>query len=758
MNRMIRCLVSLFLIAGFVLADEGSPAPPETVAFVPNEQPFLELSPRDGAIVIDGNLNDSGWIGAARADNFVETWPGDLVRPSVGTEVWVTYDTERLYVAFVAEDDPATVRATLRDRDEIFKDDYVGILLDTYGDAALSYEIFVNPIGIQGDLRLTKDGEDISFDMIFESRGRITENGYQVEVAIPFSSLRFPNRDEQVWRVNFWRDHPRDSRRRYSWSTISRDDPCFPCQWGTITGIRNVEAGTSLELLPSVVGSQSSALADEDDLGSAFRSDDPEGEASLGVRYSFTPSITGEVTLNPDFSQVESDADQVDVNSTFALFFPEKRPFFQEGGDLFGTWVDVVYTRSINDPSLAAKLTGRHNGFSVGYLAARDETTPTILPFEERSAFVASGASTSNILRMRQTFGQESYVAAIATDRRMEEGGAATVMGVDGQLRFLRNYQFEWQAVFSRTAEPTDTALTEDVNDLRFDGTRTAAFDGETFWGNAGYASLEYDSRIWDWDIDYWQYSPTFRADNGFVTRNNYRQVNLYNDWNFNFDDHPLLTEFSPQISVARIWNFDGRIKDEWLNPSLFINMRKQTYIFANAVYSNENFKDIQFDGIWRVGTEIGTRASKVLNGGLWFSYGNSIARNEDVPVLGENYIFLNQWGTFRPLNRLVIEPSFTYTSLDHPDTGDNIFSGYILRTRFNVQFTREFFLRMVVQYNDFNERVSVEPLLTYRINPFSLFYVGSTHALANRDLRDGRDLVQTERQIFFKFQYLFQL
>ncbi|MFH2055087.1 MAG: DUF5916 domain-containing protein, partial [bacterium] len=319
--------------------------------FEPQWKPTLSVAPRSGEIVIDGDLTDPGWQNAAKADGFAETHPGDQVEPPYPTEVLMTYDESDLYMAFVCHDDPATIRATVSDRDAIFSNDYVGVIFDTFGDFAWAYEIFFNPFGLQGDLRMHADGnEDVSFDLVLFSEGRITNEGYQVEVRIPFRSLRFPNKPEQVWRATFWRNRPRAARERSSWAAIDRDDGCWMCQWGTITGISGITPGRNLEILPSLIGYQTGSRLDYSNPQSEFSNEDFDGEAALNLKYGLGADITAEVAINPDFSQVESDAEEIDVNNTFTLFYPEKRPFFQRGNDLFATWIDVIYTRSINDP------------------------------------------------------------------------------------------------------------------------------------------------------------------------------------------------------------------------------------------------------------------------------------------------------------------------------------------------------------------------------------------------------------------------
>jgi hypothetical protein len=322
----------------------------------PVYHPTLEISKTQAPIEIDGDLNDPGWRGAAKADNFAEHNPGDQTKPPVNTEAFITYDDTKLYVSFICYDDPATVRASMTERDRMFSDDNICFLLDTYGDATWAYEFNVNPYGIQGDLIWSAVmGEDSRYDLIWESAAQITDSGWQLEMAIPFSSLRFPNTDEQVWRMDFWRNHPREVRRQYSWAAYDRDDPCWPCKWGTVTGIKNVTPGKGVELIPSVVAYQSGSLDGNGTSGSPFDfvNDDGDGEISLNAKYAITSGVTAEATYNPDFSQIEGDQSQIDVNTNFALFYDERRPFFQEGDDLFRTHFDAVYTRSINDPEFA---------------------------------------------------------------------------------------------------------------------------------------------------------------------------------------------------------------------------------------------------------------------------------------------------------------------------------------------------------------------------------------------------------------------
>jgi hypothetical protein len=723
-------------------------------AFTPQSLPTLEVSRAAGAIEVDGELDDAGWQGAARATGWMEYFPTEGARPPVESEAWVTYDDEKLYFAFVAYDDPATLRTSLRDRDQAFRDDFIGIMLDTYGDAAWAYELYVNPSGVQMDLRMTSDGnEDAGFDLVWDAETKITERGWQVEIAVPFKSLRFPDRPEHIWRANFWRTRPRESRAQHSWAALSRDEECFFCQWGTLTGIRGVQPGGALELLPAVVASHSASLADPEDPDSGLDDTEFDGDAGLTARYSHASGITIEGTLNPDFSQVESDVAQIDVNTTFALFFPERRPFFQEGSELFDSFFTVVYTRQINDPLVAAKSVIRKGRTAYAYLGAYDEHSPILLPFQERSFVGLGEASYSNIGRVRQTYGEGSYVGAILADRRFEDGGGSgTNFGLDGTHRFLEKYRFEYQLVGSHTAEPDEAGATSQLGDLTFnDGEHTAVFDGESFSGWGAYASLERSSRFWSFDHDYWTSSPTFRADDGFETRNDFQRFVAFHELAW-YPETSWIDQFVVDARFSRDWTHDGERKSGFFTPTIEMQLPLQTFFEVGPIWDFERFRGIDFDDQFSWFVFLRATPVERVTAGFYYETGDEIAKNLAVPALGDAS-YLEIFGTLKPLDRLTVEPTLVRSRLDVD--GEEVFDGYIFRARTIFNLTRQLYARIVVQYDDFDEAFSLEPLVTYQINPFTLFYVGSTNAFNRFEAQDT--FAQTSRQFFLKFQYLYQ-
>lgn len=751
---------SLFLLGLATTAHaQGAQAEATAQLHVPQVRPEVVIARATGPISVDGVLDEAAWQGAATAASFTEVEPTENGRPLVATEVLLTYDDAHLYVAFRAFDDPKAVRATLSKRDEIFQDDWVGVLLDPFGDAGRVYEVLANPLGVQADLLRTGDDEDVGFDMLFKSAGRLTDDGYAVELAIPFASMRFPQRDVQRWRVTFMRNHPRASRHVYSWAAIERDNPCLPCQFGTLLGIEQVQDGRTLELLPSVVGYQSGALADFAAPRAGLDHDRLQLEPSLGVRYSLSSSATAEATLNPDFSQVESDAAQIDVNSPFALYYPERRPFFQEGSDLFSTFLNVVYTRSVNAPVAAAKLTSRRGATSIAYLGAVDERTPVLIPLEERSVLLGGGderlRSVSNLLRVRHSFRQNSYAGVLVSDRRYASGGSGTNLAADVLYRFAKHFRAEGQVVLSHTDEGVDSSI---VSSQRFDGDRrTASFDGERFWGWGGFASLNRSTKLLYSDLDYTVYNPTFRTPNGFITRSNYHSlvfyqgVNLYPKWAF-------VDGFFPGLTLGRRYNFDAVRKLDFANLRARLLMKGQTTLTGNLRFLSERYREVDFDGYRDWNVSLSSNFSEPVRVSLYYGGGETIYRIAR-PVLGR-IRSLSLAAALKPSQQFVVEPSFDYERLSDEATREAFYDAYIGRSRFTFQFTRELALRLVLQFTRFDfgggereEQLDVEPLLTYQLNSYSIFYLGSTHDYYQFDEPYG--LRPTQRQIFFKFQYL---
>lgn len=742
MRTLARALLVLTVSPAFALAQEGGNVSLHA-GFTPNVKPSLQIARRQGSITIDGDLSDVGWKGVDRARNFAETQPLERVRPLSETEAFLTYDDDHLYVGMIAYDDPAQIRATLTGRDNIFSDDMMGIIIEPYGDAVRAYEMYSNAKGIQADVLWTMSGNDVSYDILFESEGKITDTGFQIELKIPFKSLRFPSKPVQDWKLTFWRDHPRESHHSYSWASLDRNNPCTFCQFGTLVGLEGVSSGSALEFMPAVVGKQLSRREHQ------LVSDPLKFEPSLGLRWAMTQATSLEATINPDFSQIETDATQIALNATSALFYPERRPFFREGYDLFDTWIDVLYTRSINDPLWATKILNRSGKLNFGFISALDESSPLIIPLEERSSYRQLAKSFVNVARATYTLGGVDFLGAMLSDRRFEKGSANTVASLDGQVVLIEALRLEAQVAASRSSGLEDVSL--------FDGeSPQGALNGETRLGHAAHLSLERFTRDLSIDLDYWAYSPDFRAATGFVSRSNQHRGHIWAGYAVRMEDSPLLVQFQPSLSLGGIWNMDGIKKDEWAVPAISATFKGQTEMGLDYTISKELYRGVVFDGIRRLGGWVHSNFSGTLSAGASFLVGRTIARNIDTPTLGRTKGFA-MWGQMKPFEGFSVSPTFNYEKLDAP-TGENYFEVAILRTIFGYQFDRNLNARLIVEYSDLDRSFKVDSLISYKLNPFSVFYIGSTHGYESIGPRRITDSRETERQIFAKLQYLFQV
>jgi len=746
-------------------------------------KPELSITETPTDIKVDGDLADPGWAHAALIGNFVERYPADNAAPEVETRTYVTYDKDHLYVAFVCLDDPALIRATMCQRDQFSGDDAIVVLLDTYGDASWAYEFFVNPYGVQKDyLWSSVGGDDPGFDLTWEAAARITDSGYQVEMAVPFSGMRFPNREVQSWKMDFWRNRPRESFHQYSWAAYDRNESCWPCQWGTVSGLRNVRPGKGLEILPSYVAFQSGQLSDASDPHSGFDNGDLMGELSLGAKYAASSDVTLEASYNPDFSQIEADAAQVSVNTTVSLFYPERRPFFQEGADVFRTLFNSFYTRTVNDPEYAVKLVSRKPGFTLGFMSAQDETTPYMVPLEEASAVFNTGRSWVNVVRGSKPLGEASRIGFLMSDRRLEGGGYGSILAGDGMIRLNRIYSIDGQFITSFTGEPDQAGASEEVADVKFDqGQRTAEFDGESFRGNAFITQFRRFARHWSFILDYNQVDPSYRTETGYDPWVDYRNASIWTQYTF-YSDDGFFQRIQPQIYTDVRWRFDGVRRWEHQNFSLHSQLRwAQTDVSLTVSRGSETWTNgvtgllTDYNGLYSASISGDGRISNELGFYGRYERGRGVARFAD--AIGTEDV-ANVSLDIKPIDRLVIEPDISFVRSKHVDTRKELYRQFIARTRFRLQVNRELSLRLVLQYNDGKANIHVDedaagpvyyewrrrawdidPLLTYRLSSFSVLYLGSTHDIKYFPGSDAypSEWQQSARQFFVKLQYLFQ-
>jgi len=754
------------------LQDEDSSvsfkARPDDLGTAPPSPTHLDLRQTAGDIEVDGQLNDPGWVGAAILKDFLEAFPGDQTVPAVPTTAWVTYDKTNLYVSCVCYDKPDEIRATYCERDQLVGNDVIVLAIDTYGQATWAYTLYVNPLGVQTDAIYTAAGDDFAYNVIYESAGLITDSGYQVEIAVPFSSLRFPNRSEQTWKFNVYRIRPRESWYDYGWSAYDRNNPCRPCQWGTISINADIRSGRGLEILPSTIayqtGEATGGMTPEDPY--LFKNYDPEGELSLNAKYRPAPSMSYEITVNPDFSQIEPDAAQIDVNTTSALFYPERRPFFQEASELFYTWRLAYYSRMINDPSFALKASGQTASTDLGYIFAIDEHSPFIRTFRDASIALTGDKSYSNVLRLRHTFTQDTWGALLVTDRRVDGGGAGTVFNFDGQLRLHRSWRLQAQAMASRIDEPDDDGLSEQIAayvdwgwiDSTFDKDgHTAAFDGESYWGHYIMFNIEERSQHLNFDVGYIEISPSYQSDLGFLRSNNWRSFETFG--HYTMYSTGWMEEIEPSFGVISRWDFDGRKRYEEFSLGLRATLAGQLNLRASVLTGSEYYRGVYFDDIWEASITGSKSFSEQVFLRATSTYGRQISRSYLVPGKETS---IELYAYLRPHDRLLIEPEYEYIKSIQSETDARLYEGYIFRTRMNYFFSRNFTTRLIVQYNDIYETLNVDPLITYRINPFTVLHAGTSYEycqmLSTENGYEEKNSYLNQRQFFIKLQYLLQI
>ncbi|HTY36330.1 MAG TPA: sugar-binding protein [Bacteroidota bacterium] len=705
----------------------------------------------EGDLDLHGTLSDARWSLASPVEIRYEVSPGENTPAPQMTRVRVLYNSDYVYFGFDCRDTNASsIRAHITDRDKVFDDDFVGIILDTYGDYQRAYEFLVNPYGIQADLMRVGSNEDDSFDTVWKTSASINDSGWCAIIAVPFKSLRFPAAQEQHWVALFFRNLPRLSRQQMSWTPYDRNNPCFLCQGGLLEGIAGVQSTNSVELLPYIVGQQRGGLLDESDPSSPFQNGKLKGRVGGGIRYSPTPDMSVEAVVNPDFSQVESDATQISVNSTFALNYPEKRPFFLYGADLFQNNTGTFYSRTINNPLGAARVMGKTGSFSFGYLAASDRNTPYIVPGEENSDFVSTNVSSfSNIARARYDFGNERFIGAAITTRNAADAHNY-VGGIDWNYRFWDNYDFNGEVFYSDTKELNDSTLLS--NSRGFGGTGfDAAFNGEHYGGAAYLFGIRRDGRDYSIGLQYMDRAPTFQAQNGFVPNNDTRMLFLQQQYTF-YTNNSFLDAWSIQGNAGLHFNHEDVRKEKWFVPGITLQLKNQvnatvTYFLLN----DELFGGVQFNNINRTQIDITAKPSSILTLIFDGSFGRFIRRSSD-PDMGTGHN-ISLTATLRPTSRFQMDLSFSRARLSSVASGELFYDGYIARAMGIYQFTSEIFLRVIGQYDQFNKAADLYPLLSYKLNPFTIFYAGSTYSLTDFDSTYG--VKQTSRQYFLKLQYL---
>lgn len=699
-------------------------------------------------IQLTGRLDDPAWEKADPVELLFETDPGNNISSSQRTEASVLFDSKTIYFGFRCFDDnPSQIRSNVTDQDKIFNDDYIRIRLDMFGDYQKTYEFAVNPAGIKGDML----NGDSNFNIVWETKGHINESGWTAEMAIPFSSLTFPNKDIQSWLLTIERVVPRSITQTLSWTRWDKNVSNPMEQAGLINGLKNISAGGKLEILPYVMSQKVGFINDDSDPESGIGWDDLSGRTGGSITYYPSSNLKIEAVINPDFSQIETDAAQLSVNTTFALMYPEKRPFFLSGMDILSNL--FYYTRMINNPVAAAKISGKSGPVSYVYQGAYDRNTIFIIPGEERSNTVNSDLkSFSNIGRAVYDFGNETYIGVSFLTKNMEDG-YNYVWESDFSYKFMKNWYLYGRYYFTQTKEINDTLL---FNSDRLYGNTPydAGFNGEKYDGNRLSVELKRITRKYAMRAIYSHNSPAVQMYNAYNPKTGIRQASMSHTFSF-YPQNSFITKGSIGISSTLTYNYFGEQKRLQLAPSLILSMKGQTQlVISQNMFEQELFSGINFQGLNTTRFGVSSKPFKELSGSFELSMGESIYRKTS-PELGRGYN-LSAGIQLQPSSK--IDVSFTYSKAKLSDTeSDELFySADIYRTVTNLNFSSKLFFRLICQYDSYAGEVQFYPLLSYKSNAFTTFYIGATSDYF--DYGESFGLRSTGRQYFVKFQYLFTL
>ena len=490
----------------------------------------LELSPGE-RITLDGRLDEPAWARAPVFDRFWELFPNDKVAARVRTEVRFAHDADALYVAMRAFDpDMSRLRAPFARRDKVLSDqDMLVLFIDPVGNRKFAHFFRVNPRGAIGDGLYNEDTglEDFSPDIEFDVVTGTFEGGWTAEFRIPFASLRYTDPPSKEWSVLVFRNWPRDQRYRMASSMLPRDQNCFICLNEPLTGLDAIATARHLEVTPTVT-----ARSTTDRNRPAPTARASEVVPSVDIKWRPRADLVVDATINPDFSQVELDTPQLAGNTQFALFFPEKRPFFLEGADILQSPMQAIYTRAVTDPSWGVRATQRTERFDGTVLVSRDDGGGLVLlPGPFRTDFALQDfRSTASFARGRWQAGGAT-VGVLATDRTIEGGAYNRVAGPDFAWFPTPEHRLRAQLLGSwTTAQPAGGSIVK----------------GELRESHAMLADWNYRGEKWDQYLDFEDVGRDFRADNGFFGQNAYRR--FYSETSRKFRDAWGFNEVAPYL------------------------------------------------------------------------------------------------------------------------------------------------------------------------------------------------------------------
>ena len=705
---------------------------------VPVLEDFLDMKPQGQAA-----------LQMAKVAGFVQRNPHDGAKASEETEAYLGYDQKNLYVVFVCFDDPQKVRARMSSREDVYDDDEVEVMLDTFHDRRRAYAFQTTPLGVQWDAiwsEATRDeisgNFDTSFDTVWDSKGKVTSRGFVVWMAIPFKSLRFPSTKDQVWGIILYRGIVRKNEDAF-WPQVSYKVAGRLGQAATLNGLEGISPGRSIELIPYGIMRGFRALDERDPYNPYFQNAVAQGQAGMDAKFVIHDHFVVDMTANPDFSQVESEDPQITVNQRFEVYFPEKRPFFLENEDYFRTPLDLFFTRNIQDLSGGIRLTGKEGPYSVGLMATDDRAPGLAVPnfCPATSPICADNLSGIRsyftIARVSRDIFKESSVGAIYTDWECPTTGEFNrVGGLDTRLKFNANWSLDGQAVTGSSnllgLNTTNLETTCEYNLYPFSSGNVG--NNNYYAGPADKLDLKRDGLHFTYEGIYDDISPGFVTVPGFVNRVDIRELYQTADYRFR-PKKGWVVDWGPSIIQRYVFDHEGNRLDTDYQPYVAIQGRGQTVIYLfpyEELRERLRPQDFCFLGFscqtpkqdyheHSSGASIQTSVLPKVTAGASYHWGdgaNFVASAGAPPPLDVPFVARQDTATgtltFRPLKPLKIENTYLFERLratqneyllaqsQLPGThiGQGIFNDHIVRSKWNWQFTPQLSLRVILQYN----------------------------------------------------------
>ena len=761
----------------------------------------------------------------AKITGFTQRDPHDGEPVTETTDAYIGYDHKNFYAVFVCFDDPTKVRARLSRREDIFDDDQVEIILDTFHDRRRAYSFQVTPLGVQWDAIYTEASReeqtqghfDTSFDTVWDSKGKVTSHGYVVWIGIPFKSLRFPATKAQEWGLILYRGITRKNEDSF-WPYITYKVEGRLNQAATLSGLEGISPGRDIELLPYGLMRSFRALDTRDPTNPYFQKATAQGQPGMDAKFVLRDHFTIDATANPDFSQVESEDPQITVNQRYAVYFPEKRPFFLENEDFFRTPMDLLFTRSIGDPSAGIRLTGKDGPYSLGIMSADDRSPGLAVPDYNP---LTGMRSYFTVARVSRDIFRQSSVGALYTDWECPTTGEFNrIGGADTHIKFNPNWTLDGQAVTSSS----DLNLSCEANLYPFSSGNRG--NGDHYAGPAERLEVRRDGLHFSYDGQYNDITSGFVSIPGFINRVDIRESRQEVDYRFR-PRKGWIIDWGPTLMTRHDFDHTGLRLDTDYTPYLAIQGRGQTIFFIRPYEETRERlrpQDFCYYGFYQFcspttlgnqdyhehtsGASFQTQYFKkatVLASYYWGDAANFVALPPATAATATPYNqpFIAheetaQAGlTLRPMLPLKIENTYLFEHLratdnafafaraQYPTIGRGIFSDHILRSKWNWQFTPQLSVRVILQYNALlagtpgvgspytylptQRQFNADFLITYLVHPGTAIYLGYNSDLQNLNVfhatpttpgyvtNTATGYINDSRQFFVKVSYMFR-